>query len=450
MPRIAKNQLQIIPLVIKGQDTGLFVLDGRLNGQRIRLKHADPIVLQTKKRELENPVLEQLRVEASGPQIQKTYLSEAQLRDAEAAYNLLTGKSHTLKECVLAAMGVLGDGKAKDALEAKCEFIAWQEKRGLSSFTIDTNRRRIEEFIDFAGIKMLGEISPAHCEDFVQGTEEDDYEAATKTGRGRPIQTWLNWCVLKKAKKPSYLKKSPYEVDMKELNEKASLKTFQKKRMYSADKCEALLKAAINYNQGEMVAYTLLALPCYMRHAEVIRTQLHAIHIDAHSSLEGPFVEVYGSKKGSKPRAVSIPANFVPLLKECIERHLIRAEWWREPGKKYSAEQLKKLEKLGDVPFTRHGWDKIREAAGIIKFGGLTKNKYRKVLWTDWQENILRHTGESFARRQKDDAARTSESAGHARSTADKHYICVPVRGDTEKFYGLKLHLNPVKKEAVA
>lgn len=443
MPRIAKNQLTIVPLFEKGIDTGFFLLSGRLNGERYRFKDKDPVLLQRKKETLERPVLELARVEATGPTIQKTRLTQIQCEDAEAAFNLLKGKSHTLQECVLAAMAVLGDGAPKDAEEAKNEFLAWQERRGLAQFTLDTNRRRIAEFLKFTGIKLLGEISPEHCEDFVN---DNELEAATRAGRGRPIQTWLNWCVKKLPRKPSYLKKSPFEVDMKELNEKAGAKTMDKKRMYSAAKCESLLKASIAYNGGQLVPFTILSLWCYMRAADAKRVRLRFIHLDSDSSLEGPFIEVCGRKKGSKPRAVPIPANVVPLLKECVKRGTIREGWWLESGQVQTPAEEKKTKDWGDIPFTRHGWDEVRELAGLIRFGGLTKNKYRAVLWSDWQENILRHTGESYARRAKDDAARVSKAAGHSSSTADKHYICVPAPGDTEKFYAIVLRFPTVAR----
>lgn len=450
MARIAKNSLRIIPLA-----DGRFFLTGSCEAKQYRLKFADdPQGLgglqqaEAKKAELEGDAAKVAILEASKPNAQYTWLDEEQIKDAQAAFSLLKGRRHTLQECVLLAVSVLGEGTPKDATEAKGEFIAWQTKRKLSHFTIETNRRRIEEFLKFTGVKMLAEITPEHCEDFVNGDE--DHEASTRTGRGRPIQTWLNWCVEKMAKKPSYLKASPFEVNMKELNEQASHKTHANKRMYSPEKCEALLKAAIAYNNGEMVPYTVLTLWCYMRHAEALRTPANFMHLDAASSLEGPFVEVYGRKKGSKPRPVNIPANVLPLMKQCMDRGLIFADWWREPGKKYDAKQLEVFETYGAIPYTRHGWDKIREAAGIIRFGGLTKNKYRAVLWTDWQENILRHTGESYARRQKDDAARVSRSAGHGSSTADKNYICIPNPGWTEKFYGIDLRLPALKKETAA
>jgi hypothetical protein len=170
------------------------------------------------------------------------------------------------------------------------------------------------------------------------------------------------------------------------------------------------------------------------------------MHLDVKSSTEGAFIEAYGHKKGSRARTVLIPPNVLPLLRQCVARGIVRPNWWLQPGQELTPALAKANEDKGDIPFSRHGWDIVREQAGLIEFSDIlnpvTKNQV--ILETEWQANILRHTGESYAMRHKDDIARVTKSAGHSISTAYKHYICVPRPGDTDKFYGLKLALPPV------
>lgn len=434
MARIAQNNLTVTALA-----DGRFFLSGYCNGSRIRLKNPSLELLEKKKTELEEDAAKQAILAASRPLQIWSRLTPAQNAQAEALFNEFGSLPLPLADYIRAGTGLLTDGKPKDATEAMNEFLAWQEKRRLSLFTIRTNRQRVTEFIKFAKIKILSEITPEHCEEFVT---DNDLEPNSQVGKGRPICTWLNWCVRKMAGKRSYLKKSPFEVDMQGLLEVAGRDVLEKKRMYSAAKCEALLKAAINHNNGEMVPYTVLALWCYMRHADVMRTTLKRIHLDEASSMEGPFIEAFGRKIGSRPRAIPLPANVLPLLKQCMDRGIMRQDWWKETGEERSPDQLKKLSEYGVVPFTRYGWNKILEAAGVVKFGTGPDFKYNQtVIWSDWQPNILRHTGESYARRLRNNAARVAESSGHSVSTADKHYICIPAPGDTEKFYGINLML---------
>lgn len=440
MARIAQNNLTVTPLA-----DGRFFLSGYCNGERIRLKNPSLELLEKKKTELESDAAKQAILAASRPLQIWSRLTPVQNAQAEALFNEFATLPLPLADYIRAGAGILTDGKPKNVTEAMNEYLAWQEKRQLSLFTIRTSRQRITDFIKVSKVALLTEITPEHCEAYAT---DNKFEPSTQWSRARPVCAWLNWCVRKMANKPSFLKKSPFEVDMQGLVEVAGRGVLEKKRMYSAAKCEALLRAAINYNKGELVPYTVLALWCYMRHADVIRTRINRIHLDAASAIEGPFIEAFGRKVGSRPRTVTIPVNVLPLLNQCMERGLIREQWWLDGGKKETPAQAKVTKDWGAIPYSRYGWMKVLEAAGLAKFEGITKNNYKQV-WSDWQPNILRHTGESYARRASNDAARVAKSSGHSVSTADKHYICIPAPGDTEKFYGINLML-PEEKRASA
>lgn len=89
MARIAKNKL-----VIQPTSDGRFLLVGYYHGQRFRLIDDDRAALERKKADVETFGTTQNTV------LRPTFLTDEQLRDAEAAVRFLTGKNLTILQAI--------------------------------------------------------------------------------------------------------------------------------------------------------------------------------------------------------------------------------------------------------------------------------------------------------------------------------------------------------------
>lgn len=406
-------------LTITEKPDGSFFLSGYAQGKQIRIKRPALSEVEELKREFEDKDHAVRQVRSMARSMQYTVLTAEQLRDAEAAFRMLEGKRNSLIQCVAAAKNILGDGAPKDALEAMTEWIAAQTRKHLAKRTLKSNEARVKAFMAMTKIKTLDEISPAMVEKFVF---IPGIEANSELARVRPIKAWLNFCTAKK-----FLSVNPCEINVKELADNIE-RSHEKEEghIITPAQCDALIKAAMADGNGELVPYTILALYCFLRNAEVQRTVTEKIHLD----YKVPCVDVFGKKNGGKFRTVDIPANVVPLLQECAARGLLVA------GQR--------------VPFNRPAWDRIREAAGFIKRAEWTEqDQRRKIVESTWQENVLRHTGETYRYAKTGDIKDVARQAGHSQETAFKHYLRPAIEGMAEKFFAMRPRF-PAQKEAAA
>lgn len=393
-------------LTIATLPDGRFFLSGYALGKQVRIKRASLSEVEQLKHELEAKSSGQIQHRNLTKGMHYTVLTPDQLRDAEAAYRILAGKKNSLIQCVGAAKTVLGDGEPKDCMESLTEWQTAQERDHLAKRTIKNNDNRVKRFLEMTKVTVLDDISPAMVEKFVfiKGINGN-----SELSRVRPIKAWLNFCVAKK-----YLTRNPCEIDVGQLADNISRSHSKEDRIMTPAQCEALLNAALVESGGLMIPYTVLALGCFMRNAEVQRTTTERIHLDH----KVPCVDVFGKKRGGKFRVVTIPANLVPLLRDCAERDL--------------------LPKGETVYFNRPMWDRIREAAGLIKREVWTEQDQRRnIIESIWQENLLRHTGESYLYAKTGDIKETTRMAGHSQETAFRHYLQQANPETAAKFFAI-------------
>ena len=397
MARHRENLLRIIPLA-----GGSWLLDGFHLGKRIRKQGRDVNALRVKMQEMQ-AVLTQASENIMAPRM--TRLTEAQLRDAEAAIERAGERS--LLACVIASDRVMVKGDPIPLTQALSDWLAHQAERGRQDATRSNNLGRSRAFIVWLaelGITTVQAVTPEHYEAFVYRGERADF---TRKNDASVLQAWANhW------KKRRWVKEIPFEVDFKDLSSRA--RAVDLPRILTPVQAVGLLNAAKRAKSQGMAAYVALACWCFMRHAEALRVTPADMKLDR----KVPVVEVRPRKRGTVSyRPVTVPACVLQVLIEAKARALATGN--------------------PVATCTRVSWDGVREAAGLAKRGPV-KNKKRSVESAIWQENILRHTGLSYHFQRGQDIVDTTRQAGNSSATAFGHYLVLPEEGAADAFFAVE------------
>lgn len=421
MARHAENQLHTRTLA-----NGSLELFGRVNGERIRERFRDAEALDARRLELETTL--QTAPDRS-QHLRLTWLTEAQLRDAEAAVKRSAGRS--LLECVEASDRVMTTSAPVLLATARTEWEADAKKRRREIRTIDGNDDRVAAFIRWlpAGIDTVQAVTPEHAEAYIlrqsygRGERVADH---TRVAHARILRAWGRFWVRRR-----WVKLSPFEtLDVDDLEQSAE--PAELPRILTPDQARALMRAARARWQREqlaaaasatprapreaenLTAYVALSTWCFLRHAEVLRLRADDIRLDA----ARPVIEVRPKKRGTPSyRTVDVPACVVPILRQTLalldtpER---RAAW--------------------RVPWGRVRWDHLRAAAGLVTLGPVRQKK-RAIAAGLWQENILRHTGISYLYQRLGDIRAVTRQAGNSSDVAFRHYLQLPAPGAADAFY---------------
>jgi integrase len=421
MARHAENQLNTRTL-----PNGSLELFGRVNGQRIRERFRDVEALDARRLELEHTL--QTAPDRS-QHLRLTWLTEAQLRDAEAAVRRAGGRA--LLECVEASDRVMTTSEPVLLVNARAEWGTDARKRRREIRTIDGNDDRVAAFIAWlpAGVDTVQAVTPDHAEAYIlrqtyaRGQRVADH---TRVAHARVLRAWGRFWVRRR-----WCKVSPFEaLNVADLEQSAE--PAQLPRILTPAQARALMQAARQRWQRELAAapaatppraprpeenlapYVALSTWCFLRHAEVLRLRADDIRLDA----ARPVVEIRPKKRGTPSyRTVEIPACVVPVLRAALagldtpER---RAAW--------------------RVPWGRVRWDHLRAAAGLVTLGPVRQKK-RTITAGLWQENILRHTGLSYLYQRTGDIREVTRQAGNSSDVAFRHYLQLPAPGAADAFF---------------
>lgn len=410
MPAKPKNQL-----VIESLSNGWFRLFGYALGKRVRLKSQDLGSLEVRKTELEKSIESTVSL-TEGLRPVVTWLSKEQVKDAEAAFRCLLGRNHSLLDCVQAAKGVLGSGVPVLISDAIADYLHNLEAtKNRSDRTVGTAKAILARFKKSLKAVMLAEISPLEIENFVED----------QIGRARVVQSFLNYCVIKK----QWIGVSPFKIDMAEMAEDAKGRR-EAIRVITPAQCAKLLEVAIEYENGLMLPYFILTTWCFLRSAEAQR--VIGNHIDFGDEN---LVFVNREKIGNvRERQVTIPENMVGLLKECKRRAIIHRE---EP-----------------IPYSDAHFNNVRELAGLIERDAPGRSgrgfmEHRKIISGVWQENILRHTGFSLCYKRSGNIDDCCRQAGNTKAVAFAHYVKMARKSDADTFYSITGTLAKVEEPAL-
>lgn len=431
MPKIASNQLTILPL-----EDGWFFLSGYINGARVRLKNKDLGVLEKKKSDLEHDATMAAQLEASKPLPQYTRLSPELIQQAERLFGEFKDLPRPLAEYVRAGVGIIGNGSlvlCTDALE-RWRLHQINEEKLDEEMTVKKNQRIMENFLADSKAEYVSDITAAAIEAFCSlgkieaRNEEAGASMFTKIKRGSVVRAFLNYCVTTKI-----IMQSPFALDMKKTL-KLAKKDKERPILLNPEQCKKLLQAAIEHDP-RYIPYIVVSLWCFVRPSEAKRIKPEDVKLDRST----PFIEPASNKAGTASyRTTNIPTNVLPLLRSCIESGL-----WAK----------------GTTPFfSTTSWKNLRGRAGLLEFGPYQSKGFRPVLKSYWQPHILRHTGISMLYQHFSDLAdkgqfkeesviaAVTRQAGNSEDVAFEHYINIADAAQAAEFYKITGRL----KKAVA
>lgn len=402
MARLARNELNLTEI-----RPGVWRLFGYHLGKRIRQRSKDVQTLIDRKEELEKALAATSRKEELRP----TWLSESQLKDAEAAVLRANGR-WPLLDCVVAkehaAPPPLKPKGRKEAVAAWLKHL--EHKLGRFPRTVEKNKSRIDALFRRHPVSYVHEMSGAMAEEHVF---RPGIGGRTQVTDASALRTFGAFCL-----KQGWITSNTYDIDTSQLN----VRSTERPRILTPEQCAAYLQAAIDEPGSQLVPFVVLTTWCLLRRAEAERTLPKDIHLeDDHS-----YIEVDPRKRGTPSyRTVKIPENARRVLIWCTQQELLKDG---EP-----------------VFFNTVVFNRVRARAGLITIAPPDKRGARsKIVESTWQDNITRHSGISYLYQQNGDIRETTRQAGNSDATAFEHYLQLPRPGAADRFYAIKPDLNGV------
>lgn len=310
-----------------------------------------------------------------------TTLTDSQLRDAEAAIELLVGKEASLVDVATEfvrkrTFPKLELGQAID------RFMDAKKREGLRPRTIETLDHLLARFVRGQEFTMVSTLTEKDCLRWI------DSGKAPKTKRERhfALTGFFRWL-------------SGHKIDGQLVigdNPMANLRPVRvpayDPEILTADQCKALMKAAQEHRNGEWTPYFTLALFLAMRPSEI--TDMAAWNGWESIDFEEKRVEIRSSKTGQK-RVAAIPENALAFLR---------------------------ASKAAGHPI---------QPAGIAKN---LRNIRKAAKITHWPRDIMRHTGISMRVASGETQAAVADWAGNSVSMIRKHYDGLAKKKESEAF----------------
>jgi len=389
-----KARFKIVPFTNPRTGTPSWRVTGtRRNGERIRENFARAEEAQYRHTELEGEFHAANGVAA----LRATRLTDEQVGIAEAAFKRLeqdgdlitavdhwlrTGKPKTVKE----------SPRLDEALKAYAEWLATTtELRAVTKYNL---RNRATHFVAQVGHIRVTDVLPEHIEKYLA---RQNVTANTKDAYCRAISSFFSWCM--KGKRHWCVNNPCYAVEIEGLMSDDDREPV----VLPVNECEALLRAAENFETGHLVPYVALCLFGGLRPTEAARLTWDQVNLtDGEIRLKGT------QTKTGKGRIVVIDKT----LKAWLSRY----------------------RKAGEIYRSTHEAE-LRQIRGSIGYGPKTE---AQPDLKPWVPDMLRHTAISHYFRLTGSYGRTAEQFGNSEGIIKKHYQGRVTSADTKKFYALR------------
>jgi integrase len=365
----------------------------RRNGERIRENFVDVAEAQFRQTELEGEFHAANGVAA----LRATRLTDDQVGIAEAAFKRLernedlitavdhwlrTGKPATIKE----------SPRLDEALKVYQDWLRTTTE--LRELTKGHLRQRVEHFVANTGNLRVTDVLPEHIEHYLS---QQNVSPNTKDGYCRAVSSFFSWCM--KGKRHWCVNNPCYAVEIEGLTSDDD----REPAVLPVKECEALLRAAENFDNGHLVPYLALCLFGGLRPFETSRLTWEQVNLtDGEIRLKGI------QTKTGKGRIVAVG----PTLKQWLSRYRKAGEIYRST---YESE--------------------LRGVRARIGYGPKTEEQPDLKPWVP---DVLRHTAISHYFRHTGSYGRTAEQFGNSESIIKKHYQGRVTSAETKQFYALR------------
>ena len=298
---MSKNNRFKIKAFTNPSGATVFRVEGRLpDGQRVRQNFATTQEAQAHKAELEIKALNQ----SGAVGLKMTRLSDAQLAEAEAAFQKLNGKSLATAIDFFLAHFTEPVSEKKTVAEASQEFLALKLAQRRRPATVSDLKSRIGFLAKHCGAKQVSQVSSNELQGLIL---QPGIEPQTQKHRHTKFGQFFSWCV-----KRRYCITNPVALlDAPEVEDNDP-------QVYDLGEVKALLRAARDHKNGKLIPYFALALFAGLRPAELHRISWSAIMLD-----EKIIRIVGGAAKRRKRRVVEISENLVEWLRPHVGQPIV-------------------------------------------------------------------------------------------------------------------------------
>ncbi len=367
-------------------------VSGRLNGVRIRKNFKSKEEAAAEKASLE---LKALQV-ATNTRAASTFLTEAQLREAEAAFTRLKEQSRSLSFYLDYALTNHREPTSLQTLaSAITEYKAVKAREQMQGIISEpqliTIKRHLTVFQTYFPDATVAELSAAQLTTYCQ---HGNAGLKTYNNRRGVLSTFFKFAIQNDWVAANPITKVPYH---RIAHRRGSAKTF------TAQQAAALMAYAESYHGGRLVPYFALCLfagirPC-LRTGEILKLKPENVRLDTGVILIEPEVS-----KVKMKRTVMIHPNL--------------AAWLR-------AYPLHKFPII--IPALQKRRAKIAKSFGL-------------------SHDIMRHTFISMHVAKYRSMGEAALQAGNSETIIRKHYLDLKTPAEAEEFFGIFPTKQPVEK----
>jgi integrase len=383
---VQQDELRIVPFVNPSGAVVHRLTGWDKAGKRVRRNFKSFAEAVAERQRLEADLM---NAEKPSP-VPNTRLTQAQINEAEAAFQLLGGRS------ILLAVQFFNEHykeplqkiTAHGAYEA---FIkAKREEKKLRPRAIKNLESRVGTFIKRQPENLcVHEIPEPTVQEYVFKV---GISARTATNNLYALNNFFRFC-----QKRRWVQSNPLANAERPRNDDKT------PEILSVETVQNLFEQARRYKKGRMIPYLTLATFGAIRPAEIERLSWEKVCLkQKHVIIDGE------AGKKRKRRVVELSKNAVAWLKQHADKKtpLVGVNWRRD-------------------------FDRVRLLAG---FGTPTDKHPKLKLWTD---DVLRHTGITHKLNESGSDERTALWAGNSASTIHDHYKGIAAKGESKKFWSI-------------
>lgn len=322
-----------------------------------------------------------------------THLSVAQVQEAEAAFQMLNGKS------LMLAVQFFSE-HYKEPLQKMLAVTAYNYFIRAKEMEKKLRPRAINNLQSRVGTFIKQQPETAHVHDIPEAAVlayvfKDRISARTATNNLYAMNNFFRFC-----QKRRWIQSNPLaNAERPKIDAKTPV-------ILSVEKVRELFQKATRYKQGRMVPYLTLATFAAIRPAEIERLNWSDIK---ELNSKTPYIVIEGEHaKKRKRRVVALSKN--------------AAAWLRIYAEKKRA--------FVGVNF-RRDFDRVKLLAG---FGTPTKKHPELKRWPD---DVLRHTGVTHKLNETGSASKTALWAGNSEDTIHEHYKGIADDAESKRFWSI-------------